>query len=194
MLIWTYVEYSFVCVWGEGRVCRAFVLCKVHIWSECGTRTHILLSTQLCASVCSQPQSNYLHSTQRDTAPGSGTPLRLNIRIWLPSIPGRGRQQNKWDPRREGEQRETEMNLQPTRWGMEPPHVLKMERWSSLFPAKMNYGGEGAQCHFLPGTGSAHLELSAVCPLLLLLLWCCNSSCHCCCWSHWRCCYYRSAI
>lgn len=31
----------------------------------------------------------------------------------------------------------------------------------------MKYDGEGAQCHFLPGTECPHLELSAVCPLLL---------------------------
>lgn len=37
-----------------------------------------------------------------------------------------------------------------------------------MFSAEMKYDGEGAQLHFLPGTGRAHLELSAMYSVVVL--------------------------
>ncbi len=117
---------------------------------------------QFCASVCGQPWWNHLHSTQRETPQQAEEKLRGTILDceW----PCQWCQQPKWDSRGEEEQKDWN-KFTVTRWGMDVP---KMKWWSSLFSAKMKYDSEGAQCHFLPGTGSAHLELSAVCPLLLL--------------------------
>ena len=118
-----------------------------------------------CAHLCVVSHYRMISVPARETLQQDDKRLRGRILgSECPVFLGQWWQQPEWDPHGEWERKRTEMNLQLIRWGMDVP---EMKWWSSLFSAKMKYDGEGAQRHFLPGTGSAHLELSAVCPLLL---------------------------
>lgn len=123
-------------------------------------------------------QSSLLHSERGDAA-GEGKAPRLNIEVWVSSVSCQRWQQHKWDPRREGEQKDWKRIYSSAVGG----NGL-CRRWSDddRLCSRLKWNMTARElCAISCLAQEAPIWSWVLSVLCCCVVCCCNSSCRCCC-------------